>query len=217
VEHRGKVVPYVEATLDDIALANRLAHRVLGRSLDELAPQTRLLLMLLDRMVSEGCEREHTTRRDFRFSRRAVREYTRWSLTQVHVQMSRLLEYEYVIQHRGGRGQSFEYELVYNGEGQAGEPFLAGLIDVEALAQAPALEAPATTGTYPPSEATYPGRFRPDSASIPWGITVSKSAPVLDETAKTPPAPEDTHRREDTQEPRRSTKWPTAAAAPLRP
>jgi hypothetical protein len=92
--------------------------------------------------------------------------------------------------------------LIYNGEGQAGEPFLAGLIDVEALAQAPALEAPATTGTYPPSEASYPGRFRPDPASIPWGITVSKSAPVLDETAKTAPAPEDTHRREDTQKDR---------------
>ena len=222
VEHRGKVVPYIEATLDDIALANRLAHRVLGRSLDELAPQTRQLLMLLDRMVTEGCERERTTRRDFRFSRRAVREYTRWSLTQVHVQMSRLLEYEYVTQHRGGRGQSFEYELVYGGEGQRGEPFLAGLIDVEALAQAPApaSEAPATTGTYPPSEATYPpseasypGRFRPDSASIPGGITASKSAPVLEETAKIAPAPKNTHRREDVKGERRSTTRPTATAA----
>jgi hypothetical protein len=34
---------------------------------------------------------------------------------------------------RGGRGQSFCYELLYNGEGQSGEPFLLGLIDVEKL------------------------------------------------------------------------------------
>src|SRR5581483_2975252 len=76
IEHRGKVMPYIEATLDDIALANRLAHQVLGRSLDELAPQTRRLLMALDRMVSEGCGREHVSRGEFRFSRRQVREYT---------------------------------------------------------------------------------------------------------------------------------------------
>jgi DNA primase catalytic core len=222
VEHRGKVVPYLEATLDDIALANHLAHRVLGRSLDELAPQTRKLLMLLDRMVSEACERERTTRRNFRFSRRAVREYTRWSLTQVHVQMSRLLDYEYVIQHRGGRGQSFEYELVYNGEGQSGEPFFAGLIDVEELASPPttASELPFTTGIYPPSEATYPakeptypGRFRPDSASIPGGITNSKSASVLEKTPKTGLAPENTHGGAKSAKHRPSTTGPTATSS----
>ena len=35
-------------TLEDIALANALAHEVLGRSLDELPPQTRRLLELVD-------------------------------------------------------------------------------------------------------------------------------------------------------------------------
>ena len=56
VEHRGEAVPYIEVTLDDIAVANRLAHQVLGRSLDELPPQTRRLLLALDRMVGEVCE-----------------------------------------------------------------------------------------------------------------------------------------------------------------
>ena len=36
--------------------------------------------------------------------------------------------------HRGGRGQSFVYELLYRGEGESGRPFLMGLIDVAALA-----------------------------------------------------------------------------------
>jgi len=40
----GAVIEYIEVTLEDIALANRLAHEVLGRSLDELPPQTRRVL-----------------------------------------------------------------------------------------------------------------------------------------------------------------------------
>ena len=35
---------FIRVTLDDIALANRLAPELLGRSLDELPPQTRRLL-----------------------------------------------------------------------------------------------------------------------------------------------------------------------------
>jgi hypothetical protein len=130
-------VPYIEVTLDDIAVANRLAHQVLGRSLDELPPQTRRLLLALDRLVSEACEAQQVRRKDFRFSRRAVREATGWSHTQVRIHLERLVELEYVLVHRGGRGQSFEYELLYDGQGQDGAPFLAGLIDVEALKKAP--------------------------------------------------------------------------------
>ena len=38
-----------------------------------------------------------------------------------------------MLVHRGGRGQSFVYELLYDGGGTEGEPFLSGLIDVAAL------------------------------------------------------------------------------------
>jgi hypothetical protein len=48
VVHNGATVEYIEVTKDDIALANKLAHEVLGRSLDELPPQTRRLLTLID-------------------------------------------------------------------------------------------------------------------------------------------------------------------------
>jgi DNA primase len=40
----GRTLEYVPVTLDDIALANELAPEVLGRSLDELPPQTRTVL-----------------------------------------------------------------------------------------------------------------------------------------------------------------------------
>jgi hypothetical protein len=222
VEHRGKAVPYIEATLDDIALANRLAHRVLGRSLDELAPQTRQLLMLLDRMVSEGCEREHAARRDFRFSRRQVREYTRLSLSQVHVHLARLMDYEYVIQHRGGRGQTFEYELVYSGEGQSGEPFLAGLVDVEALEKAalPAPDGSATTatcrsleGTCRPSEGRCRGGVGPESAPNRGGVGPANSSPLMEQTPKTASQPENTQGEEQPEKDRRSTTKSARTAA----
>lgn len=53
VEHREQVVEYIEVTREDIALANRLAHEILGRTLDEMPPQTRKLLLLIQTMVSE--------------------------------------------------------------------------------------------------------------------------------------------------------------------
>jgi len=53
VEHRGQRLRYIEATRADIALANRIAHDVLGRTLDELPPQTRRLLTLLQSWVHE--------------------------------------------------------------------------------------------------------------------------------------------------------------------
>jgi hypothetical protein len=70
---------------------------------------------------------------DYRFSRRQICEYTGWSMTQVRLHLDRLVEHEYILVHRGSRGLSFVYELLYNGEGKQGEPFLMGLIDVNQL------------------------------------------------------------------------------------
>lgn len=124
---------YIVVELQDIEMANSLAHEVLGRSLDELPPQTRNLLLKIDSMVEDKVKRLKISRADYRFSRRTVREYTGWGNTQLKVHLSRLEDMEYLIVHRGGRGQSFCYELLYNGEGQDGKPFLSGLIDVERL------------------------------------------------------------------------------------
>lgn len=132
VQH-GETLPYIEVTRNDIALANRLAHEVLGRSLDELAPQTRRLLGLLDQMVTEACTRLAMDRGDYRFSRKVVRDSTGWRHTQLKVHLHRLEELEYLLVHRGGRGQSFVYELLYRGEGQDGAAFVMGLVDPERL------------------------------------------------------------------------------------
>jgi DNA primase catalytic core len=131
VARGGTVIEYVEATLDDIATANALAHEVLGRSLDELPPQTRRLLLLIDGHVREQCERRALTRSDCRFSRRSLREALGWGDTQLKIHLARLTELEYLAVHREGNG--FAYELLYDGKGADGAPFVPGLIEVEQL------------------------------------------------------------------------------------
>ena len=133
VAHNDKAVEYIEVTLSDIELANELAHEVLGRTLDELPPQTRRLLSLIHEMVMSRCKVGNMSQSDYRFSRREVREHTNWGNTQLKVHLQRLEELEYLIVHRGGRGQSIVYELTYGGEGNEGAPFMMGLIDIECL------------------------------------------------------------------------------------
>ncbi len=132
----GETLEYVEVTLDDIETANRLAHEALGRSLDELPPQTRRLLLLIEAMVMKNCQQLAIGKSDYRFSRREVREHAGWSDFQVKMHMHKLEDLEYVLVHRGGRGQSFVYELLYDGQGRDGSPFLMGLVDVAQLKHA---------------------------------------------------------------------------------
>ncbi len=133
MDRKGARTEYIEVTVEDIAMANKLAHEVLGRSLDELSPQTRRLLLLLDEMVGAECKRLAMGRADFRFTRREARAYTGMGDTQIKVHMSRLLDLEYLAIHRGGKGNGFAYELLYDGRGKDGAPFLMGLIEVEKL------------------------------------------------------------------------------------
>ncbi len=124
---------YIEVTLDDLAVANRLAGEALGRSLDELPPQTRRLLLLVEEMAAQNCRRLKIARADYRFSRRDVREFTGWSDTALKVHLHRLEEMEYLLVHRSRRGQGYVYEMLYAGEGGDGGRFVMGLIDVEKL------------------------------------------------------------------------------------
>ena len=79
----GCAIEYIEVTLDDIRLANELAHEVLGRSLDELPPQTRRVLGVIEAMVEGECRERSITRTDARFTRRALRRRCGMSDTAV--------------------------------------------------------------------------------------------------------------------------------------
>lgn len=127
VEHRGKALRYIEVNQADIALANTLAHDVLGRTLDELPPQTRRLLGTVYGWVAGECARLAMRRCDLRFSRRELRALTGWGDTQLKVHLGRLADLEYLLVHRMKVGQGYEYELLYDGEGELGGRFVMGL------------------------------------------------------------------------------------------
>lgn len=129
----GQTIEYIEAALSDIDLANRLASEILGHSLDEMAPATRRLLDLLWQMVQERMKKEGLNQEDCLLSRREIREALGWGNTQLHIHLSQLVELEYLAVKSGQNGQKHLYQLLYNGEGQAGERFLLGLLDVKEL------------------------------------------------------------------------------------
>src|SRR5690606_3784539 len=89
IEVDGAAVEYIEATPVDIALANRLAHAVLGRSLDELPPQTRRVLAALDAWVADQATAAGIERAAVRFTRRSVRGPLGLSDTQLRVHLER--------------------------------------------------------------------------------------------------------------------------------
>jgi DNA primase len=129
----GRQVSYIEVTVDDIAVANRLAHEVLGRSLDELPPQTRRLLDLLVGIVAWVSAEQVIDRELVRLTRRELREATGWGDTQLKVHLGRLVDLELVVAHRAERGSGFVYELAWDGAGGDGGRFLIGLVDPATL------------------------------------------------------------------------------------
>ena len=152
---RGEAIEYVEVTREDLALATRLAHEVLGVSLDELPPQTRRLLADVVALVQARMAAQALPRSEVRFSRKDVRAATGWSDTQLRVHLSRLTELEYLLVHRGARGQSFEYELLYDGDGTL-EPHLSGLIDITTITTSRG-DAAANAGPTRPQSAVFTG------------------------------------------------------------
>lgn len=127
VEVDSAAVEYIEVTQGDIALANRLAHAVLGRSLDELPPQTRRVLAALDGWVGQQVAGTDTPRGDVRFTRRQVREALGLSDTQLRVHLERLVTLDYVAVHGGRMGQRFAYSLLFDGDAGVDGPQLMGL------------------------------------------------------------------------------------------
>ena len=112
VTRSGVEVVYIEATAQDVEVAERLAPLIFGGpSLGELAPQTRGLLALLDAMVTATAGEHGCRSEDIRFTRREAREHTGWSDFALRRHLDRLVELELVLAHR--RGNAFTYELLW--------------------------------------------------------------------------------------------------------
>jgi DNA primase len=143
-------IEYINVERSDIAVANGIAGEVLGRSLDELSPQTRHLLNQLHSFVNDQAKQLSVPRHSVRFTRRDVRDATGSGNSQTSIHLQRLVDLEYVLAHRGRNGQRYVYELLYNGEGFEGQPFLMGLLDPSKL-QHPA----SMTQTFRGCESTF--------------------------------------------------------------
>ncbi len=128
-ENRGSVIEYSEVQPSDITLANRLAHEVLGRTLDKMPPQTRKLLVLIKAMVQEIATAQNCQQCEVRFIRRDIRGWTNWSDSQLKNHCMRLTEMEYLLLHGGSRGHLLRYELLWDGSSGEGN-HLCGLLNV---------------------------------------------------------------------------------------
>jgi len=144
----GRFFEYVAVTLDDIALANELAPEVIGRSLDELPPQTRRVLDFIralvrsraagpapaDAAASGGAASlpPRPSHHAATFTRRELHEACGWSFTQLRVHLDRLIEQEYLGVRCGRMGSQFVYELLIDADANPQAAHIA-LIDVAEL------------------------------------------------------------------------------------
>ena len=133
MNHNETEINYIEVTPQDIQIANQLAHAVLGSSLDELPPQTRNLLYLIEDYAQQACTQQNIAKNAFRFTRKALRKDTGWGQTQLRIHLDRLVEMEYLLVHRGGRGQTFEYELLWDQNTSNQHQTCMGLIEPDTL------------------------------------------------------------------------------------
>lgn len=83
-EVAGADVSYIEASIADVETAIALADTALGRSLDDLSPQARILLGLISELELET------------FTRRELREAVGWSDTALKVHLRALVDLEYL-------------------------------------------------------------------------------------------------------------------------
>ena len=130
----GQAYEYIEVALRDIALANELAVEILGKTLDELSgPSRRLLLFIEDLVIAKERKQQRESPDGVWFTRRELREFTRWSDYQIHHYLNQLVALEYLVPMAGRNGQQFQYRLMWEGQGKEGERFVLGLKSVEQL------------------------------------------------------------------------------------
>ena len=155
VKHDECIGDYIETTLDDVAIANDIAHRLFGHSLDDLSqPGRDLLELICDYAASAGAQSGKAAREKVgagstlaggaaTFTRRELREAFKWGDTRLRTHLDELVQMEYITPLSGRFGQTFRYQLVLaDGHlaslAESGR-FLPGLKTVEQLRREAAL------------------------------------------------------------------------------
>jgi DNA primase len=183
---------YVEATLDDIALANDLAHQVLGHSLDDLSHPARELLRLITRYAQS--QAAHSPVDQLTFNRRQLREAIKWGDTRLRTHLAELVSMEHLLPICGRFGKTYQYRLSSWPKPDADGPrFLAG---IKSVAQ---LRSEAHLAGLNPNLAGGKGHLAPTSPA-PIREVPDAASPSNDKDLPTPapnlaPAPGGTNRR----------------------
>lgn len=112
VEVGSATVTYIEATEEDVKVAERLAEKVLAASADDLSPPTRRLLDAVGELQAAIGGRH--------FTRRELREATGFGDTQLKVHLARLVDLEYVSAHGAGPATTYELAAFVEGEDRSG-------------------------------------------------------------------------------------------------
>jgi DNA primase catalytic core len=135
----GRLVEMLPVTIEDIEAANAIAPEVLGRSLDELPPQTRRLLESIKSLVARKSGETKAGPGSAKmgpgsawFSRREVRQQIGWSEFQTRTHMGKLEEMEYLARRQGRQGIGFLYELLIDPATPEGTARI-GLLDTAEL------------------------------------------------------------------------------------
>ena len=105
----GTEVSYIEANLEDYALAYELAKDVLRDCLNELSPSARELLEVANRFEKE-------------FTRRELREACGWPQRRVLETVEELVAMEYLTASSGHQGKTYLYSVAAGNGGAYPEP-----------------------------------------------------------------------------------------------
>jgi DNA primase len=133
-KHDAELGDYIETTLEDIAIANELAHQLFGQSQDDLSFPSRQLLGLVGDYVRRRAAEQKTEPGKVEFTRRELREAIKWTEARLRLHLGELMRLEYVGAASGRFGQRFLHRLLVDpDEIEAGGRFVPGLKDLEQL------------------------------------------------------------------------------------
>lgn len=111
VDASGRAVHYIEATVEDYAIAYKLALRVLWVSLDELSRWGRELIETCRQQAEETCALNPKIKiTHVQWTRRLLRERLGWPDKRLRACLDELVSLEY-LQAVGSKGKTFVYTL----------------------------------------------------------------------------------------------------------
>jgi DNA primase len=167
-KHDPELGDYIETTLDDIAIANELAHQLFGQSQDDLSFPSRQLLGLVGDYVRRRAAEEKTEPQKVEFTRRELREAIKWTEARLRLHLGELMRLEYIHASAGRWGKSFAHRLAVDpDEIEAGGRFVPGLKDLETLRrEAAAVAIGGNFASDPPNFASQNGHFA-DTSQVP--------------------------------------------------